>query len=122
MRLILAVALLTAAAAYGENTVTLTGWFSCDKCTRGRVANGDVRPSNPVCAKDCIDKGDSAMFLDEQGKTAYRVRDSKPVVDDLGFKVEVTGVVDANAKTIVIRSVKQLAADGASCGRPAARK
>src|SRR2546423_407549 len=93
-------------------TVKLTGWFSCEKCTAARVAKGDIRPSNPVCAKECIEKDSEAVFLSEQGKESLKVRNYAAVKDDLGFHVEVTGVVDAKAKTISIESVKQLSYEG----------
>jgi hypothetical protein len=99
-------------------TVKLTGWFACDKCTAARVAKGDLRPSNPECAKTCIEHGDPAVFLSEQGKESLKVRNYKGITDDLGFHVEVTGVIDAAAKTITIESVKQLSYEGASCARP----
>ena len=99
-------------------TVDITGWFACDKCTAARVAKGDLHPSNPVCANECIDKGDEAVFLSEQGKESLKVRKYATVTEDLGYHVEVTGTVDAAAKTITIDSVKRLAYEGASCARP----
>jgi hypothetical protein len=114
--LCVAATLLGALPTFGA-TVKLTGWFACDKCTAQRVAKGDIRPSNPVCAKDCIDKGDEAVFLSEQGKEAFKVR-KYAAVQDLGYHVEVTAVVDAAAKTITIESVKRLSYEGASCARP----
>lgn len=110
--------LLMSGSARSDATVKLTGWFSCDKCTASRVANGDIRPSNPVCAKDCIDKGDHGVFLSEQGKESLKVKNYTTLTEDLGYHVEVTGVVDAAAKTISVESVKRLAYEGASCERP----
>src|SRR5258708_31632491 len=52
--------------------VKLSGWFACEKCTASRVAKGDLRPSNPECAKMCIDKGSEGVFLSEQGKESLR--------------------------------------------------
>ncbi len=99
-----------------DSPVKLTGWFACEKCTASRVAKGDLRPSNPECAKQCIDKGDHAVFIDEQGKQLLRVKGAS-VTDDLGFHVEVTGRIDAASKTIVVESVKNLG-EGVSCARP----
>jgi|ERR1051326_3876910 hypothetical protein len=114
-----AVALLTfPAATVPAETPKLTGWFACEKCTAPRAANGDLRPSNPVCAKQCIDKGSEAVFISEQGKELFKVRNHASVKDDIGYKVEVTGEIDRTAKTISIRSVTKLAEEGASCVRP----
>ena len=109
--------LFAGTASAGAETVKLTGWFTCDKCTAARIAKGDIRPSNPVCAKECIDKGDEAVFLSEQGKESLKVRKYTPT-EDLGYHVEVTGVIDGATKTIAIGSVKRLSFDGASCARP----
>jgi hypothetical protein len=99
-------------------TVKLTGWFACDKCTSARVAKGDIRPSNPVCAKECIEKGDDAVFLSEQGKRSLKVRNYTSLTEDLGFHIEVKGRIDPAGNTIEIESVKRLWYDGASCVRP----
>ena len=110
---------LTAGAAHAMTaTVRLTGWFACDKCTAARVAKGEIRPSNPVCAKQCIEKGDEAVFISEQGKESLKVRKYPSAMEDLGYHIEVTGVVDSAAKTIAIENVKRLSYEGASCARP----
>src|SRR5439155_25302048 len=61
-------------ATLHAETIKLTGWFACSKCTAARVAKGDIHPSNPVCAKECIDKGDDAVLLSQQGKESPKVR------------------------------------------------
>jgi hypothetical protein len=96
----------------------LTGWFACQKCTAPRVANGDLRPSNPHCAKQCIEKGSAAVFINEQGKELLRVTNSVSVEENLGYHVEVTGDIDSESKTIAIEAVKRLGDSGASCSRP----
>jgi hypothetical protein len=110
--------LIAGAAPALAASVKLTGWFACDKCTAARVAKGDIRPSNPVCGKECIEKGDQAVFLSEQGKESLKVRKYTGATEDLGYHVEVTGVIDVAAKTITIESVKRLSYEGASCARP----
>jgi len=45
---------------------TLTGWFSDDKCATGRVKQGLIGPTNPVCAKQCLDSGASQHHLQHQ--------------------------------------------------------
>jgi len=102
-------------------TPKLTGWFACEKCTAPRVAKGDLRPSNPDCAKQCIDKGSEAVFISEQGKELLKVRNYASVKDDIGFKVEVTGDIDRAAGTISIKTVTKLAEDGPACSRPRSR-
>jgi hypothetical protein len=98
--------------------VKLTGWFACEKCTASRVAKGDLRPSNPDCARQCIGKGDAAVFLSEQGKELLRVKNHPGLKDDLGYHVEVTGELDAASKTITVESVIRDGGPGVSCARP----
>jgi hypothetical protein len=99
-------------------TVKLTGWFACEKCTAPRAAKGDLRPSNPECARRCIDNGSDPVFISEQGKELLKIRDYDSVRDDLGYHVEVAGQIDPAAKVISIESVKKLDSRGASCSRP----
>ncbi len=106
------------AAADSPAPAKFTGWFACEKCTASRVAKGDLRPSNPECARQCIEKGDHAVFIDEQGKQLLTVKGRPSVTDDLGFHVEVTGRVDAASKTITVESVTKLEEAGPSCARP----
>lgn len=113
----LAAALQWTAAAPPASTGTYTGWFSCEKCTAGRVAKGDVRPSNPVCARKCIEEGTEAVFLSEQGKESLKVRDYAGK-DDVGYYVEVTGKIDRANGTIAVESVRRLEEAPASCARP----
>ena len=106
----------------GAPWVTLTGWFACDKCTAERVAKGEIRPSNPVCSRQCIEKGDEPVFLSEQGKESLKVRKYGAAVEDLGYHVEVRGIIDREAGTIAIHDVKRLSRNGAACARPGAVK
>jgi hypothetical protein len=102
--------------------VRLTGWFACNQCTAARVAAGEIRPSNPVCAKRCIEHGDAAVFLSEQGREALKVKKYASAIEDAGYHVEVTGEVDSTAKTITIEKVRRLSYEGASCARPRLRR
>lgn len=58
------------------------------------------------------------MFMAEPPHAIFTVVDSPPIVDDLGYHVEVRAAVDNAAKTIRILEVKQLSFDGAACARP----
>src|SRR5262249_27493489 len=119
-RLLSAAGLLWLAMGATEaGPVKLTGWFACEKCTAPRVAKGDIRPSNPECAKECITKGSEAVFLSEQRKESFRVRNYAAAKEDLGYHVQVTGEIDRAANTISIKTVERLDSMGASCSRSA---
>src|SRR2546423_69528 len=100
------------------DAVKLSGWFACEKCTASRVAKGDLRPSNPECARVCIDKGSEGVFIREQRKESLMVRNYPSIKEDLGYHIEVTGKIDPASKTISIETVKRLEYEGASCARP----
>jgi hypothetical protein len=99
------------------NTVTWTGWFSDKGCAGPRVARGDIGPNNPDCVKRCLEEGAAPVFVSEQAKAMFEVREYPSVRDDLGYRLEVTGTVDEEAATISVASVKRLEYVGATCSR-----
>jgi len=114
----LALLTLTAIGQAEEKSVTWTGWFSEVDCAASRAARGDITPTNPECAKTCIEKGAAPVFLSEQAKAMFRISGYPSVIEDLGYHIEVQAKVDEAAKTMVIEKVKRLEYQGASCGRP----
>jgi hypothetical protein len=99
-------------------SVTWTGWFADDKCVSGRVAASNLGPNNPECAKTCIEKGATPVFISEQAKAMFAVKNYPGVVADLGYHLEITATVDEAAHTISIQKVNRLSYEGASCARP----
>jgi hypothetical protein len=117
----LAVALPALAAAQGASepaTTTSTGWFSDKGCAKPRVERGLIGPTNPDCVKRCLNDGAVPVFISEQAKALFEVQGYPSIADDLGYRVEVTGIVDESAKTITVKSVKRLEAVPLMCGRP----
>ena len=117
-------AALVAAAGAGSTAiaepkaVTWTGWFSDITCAKGRVENGEIGPNNTVCVKKCLDEGAIAVFISEQAKAMFVVKDHPALKEDVGYHVELTGVVDEEAKTVSVRSVKRLSEVTNVCGVP----
>ena len=119
IRVFIAITILGAAHGRGETkNVTWTGWFSDQGCAAGRAASGTFTPTNPECAKKCIEGGADPAFIGEEVKAIYKVKDYPSVVADLGWRLEITGTVDEAAKTISVASVKRLSPVVLSCGRP----
>ena len=118
MRAVLALFTICCVAGAAEKTVNWTGWFSDEGCAKGRVAAGLITPTNPDCARSCIQKGAAAVFISEQAKALYRVQGYERVVDDLGWHVQVEAAVDEEAHTVTIQKVTRMDYRGASCGRP----
>lgn len=114
----LALPALASSAGADEKVVTWTGWFSDKGCAAGLVARGDIRPNNPACIKECLDEGATAVFVSEEAKALFEVRDYASVKEDVGYHIELTGTVDRAGETISVRSVKRLAFTGAMCALP----
>lgn len=102
----------------GSRNVTWTGWFSDEGCARGRANSGVYTATNPDCARQCIERGSPAVFIAEQEKAIYLVKDYSGVREDLGYKVEVSGILDDEAKTLTVRDVKRLERVSLFCARP----
>jgi len=117
-------AALVAAAGVGSaanaepKAVTWTGWFSDITCAKGRVETGEIGPNNTVCVKKCLDEGAAAVFISEQAKAMFEVKDYPTVKEDVGHHIELTGVVDEAAKTLSVTSVKRLSEVTNMCGVP----
>ena len=115
------VAVLAAATPYAApqntdaNVQTWTGWFSDKQCARAPAAGESVRPNETECVKKCLSEGSASVFLSEQANAIYNVQNHTSVKDDVGYRVELTGVVDEKAKTISVQSVKRLSAVTSMC-------
>ena len=96
--------------------VTWTGWFSDKGCAR--VRDGEVAPNGTECVKKCLKDGAVAVFLSEQAKAVFDVRDYARVMDDVGFRVELTGTLDEETKTLTVKSVKHLSEVVSTCALP----
>src|SRR5262245_42321969 len=95
-------------------TETWTGWFSDKQCARVRP-DEEPRPNGTSCVKKCLDEGSPAVFISEQAKAVYEVRDYASAKDYVGYRIEITGDVDEQAKTISVKSVKRLSEVTAMC-------
>ena len=115
-----AVAIVLAAAVLPipEETTTWTGWFSDKGCAESKVKSGNISPNGTECVKRCLRDGATPVFLSEQAKAMFEVKDHAGVLSDVGYRVEVTGVVDEEAKTISVRSVKRLSEVVQTCALP----
>jgi hypothetical protein len=98
--------------------VVWTGWFSDFKCASARAGSGTFTPTNPDCARRCIEQGAAPAFISEQSNAVYAVSGYSSLLDHLGYHVEVRGRVDEARRTIAIESVKRLEYSGAACARP----
>jgi hypothetical protein len=109
------------AAARGEaagEPRTMTGWFSDAQCATPGVAKGIIAPNNPDCVKKCLKDGATPVFISEQAKALFEVRDYASVAADVGFYVEVVGTIDKSGKMLSVTSVKHLEEQGPTCARP----
>lgn len=111
---------LLLAAQSEPKTVKWTGWFSDANCAPSKLT-GKLGPTNPDCSANCIKKGAAPVFLSEQAKALFVVKGYPALVDDLGYHMEIEGVIDEAAKTITVKKATRLGFDGAACARPRKR-
>ena len=91
-----------------DNTTTLKGWLSDKGCAQSKVKAEEVTPNGTTCVKKCLDDGAEAVFVHPDSRTLFALKDYSTLRDDVGYHLELTGVVDEKAKTISVRSVKRL--------------
>jgi hypothetical protein len=115
-------AVLGAAVRPAETVVMLTGWFSDEGCAAAKLKADEITPNGTACVKKCLEDGAAAVFVDPKARAMYQVKDYPTVKDDVGYYLEVKGVLDANARTISVRSVKHLGDVVQMCARPPKKK
>ena len=101
-----------------EDTVTLKGWLSDKGCAQAKVKAEDVTPNGTVCVKKCLDEGAEAVFVHPASRTAFALKNYPTLREDVGYHLELTGVLDEREKTIAVRSVKRLDAIVNVCALP----
>jgi len=118
LALMIGVAPLAPRPAASSAPVVLTGWISDINCAAPRVARGEFGPNGPECVKRCLLKGVKAVFVSEEAKAMYELTGYESAKDDVGYHLELTGVVDPAGKSIAVVSVKRLEYVGALCALP----
>jgi hypothetical protein len=113
--------LVSSGAAVDNKSVTWTGWFSDSQCATARAKSGVFTPTNPDCARKCIENGSAVVFISEQAQALYTVKGYASAVDDLGYRLEIQASIDNGAKILTVHSAKRLEYKGASCARPKAK-
>jgi len=101
-----------------EVVVTVNGWLSDKACAAAKVAGDEVTPNGTPCVKKCLDEGVTPVFVDPKARAMYDVKDHASVKDDVGYYLELTGVVDEKTKTVSVHSVKRLGDVIQMCARP----
>ena len=112
-----ALAVLPPSVEYG-NAVKVNGWFSDKGCATAKMNDEQITPNGTVCVKRCVDEGATPVFVDPKARALYEVKDHASLKDDVGYYLEITGVVDETAKTISVHSVKRLGDVIQMCARP----
>lgn len=99
-------------------TTTWTGWLSDKGCAESKVRSGTISPNATDCVKKCLEDGATPVFLSEQARDMYELTDYSNLIEDVGYRLELTGVVDEKAKTIAVSSVKRLSKVVQTCALP----
>jgi hypothetical protein len=91
------------------------GWFADEKCSTQRVKNGRTGPPGQACTQECIRKGVKVVFIDERTGKLYRVDNPKPTRGLESDYVEMSGTLDAGAKTVHVDSIRVIEKYAARC-------
>ena len=91
-----------------DGAVTLKGWLSDRGCAESKVRGEQVTPNGTVCVKKCLDDGAEAVFVHPETRALYGLKDYPTLREDVGYHLELTGVVDEKTKTIAVRSARRL--------------
>src|SRR6185312_10267713 len=104
-------------AESGQPTV-LQGWLSDEQCARGRASSGVYTGTNPQCANECVAKGKKIVFVDPAARRILLIANQDAAKAHIGDRVEITGSLEPQAKSIHVVSLKMLEKGAAMCARP----
>ena len=96
----------------------LRGWLSDEGCAGGRASGGLYTGTNPDCAKRCVREGKKTVLVDPDHKRLLTIENPGAATERVGDYVEITGDLNAQAKTLRIDSLKLLEKGRAMCGVP----
>lgn len=96
--------LVVAALAAAPAEQTFTGIVTDDNCPNADHSRMRMGPTDPECAKACID-AHGAVYGLYDGNGFYNLSDQKTAEKFVSKKVKVTGTLDAKTKTIQVDSI-----------------
>jgi hypothetical protein len=120
MRIVFLAVALSACLALGVEAqqTTIRGWLSDELCAGGRASGGVFTGTNPVCARQCVAKGAKIVLIVPDQKRLLSIANQTTAKSNIGNYVEVTGVVDEQANSVHIDSLKMLTEGRAKCDLP----
>ena len=98
------------------NSKSIRGWLSDEQCARGRAEVGTYTQTNGRCAKECVAKGKKIVLIDPDDKQILLIANQEVAKKNVGDYVEVSGEVDAKARTVQVASLKILDKNRVMCG------
>jgi hypothetical protein len=117
--LILAVALnVCLVLGIEAQNATIRGWLSDEQCAGGRASGGVYTGTNPECAKQCVAKGAKIVLIVPDQKRLLSITNQGTAKRNIGDYVKVIGMVDQQANSIHIDSLKILTEGRAKCDLP----
>ena len=87
-----------------QSKQTFTGVIADSECGGAGHSHMQMGPTDAECTTACIDLHGALYVLDD-GKTAYTLSDQRTPEQFAGQKVNVVGILDAKKKTIQVESM-----------------
>lgn len=104
MRRLWAGLLLVGALGGQAGTRRFTGSVTDSMCATADHSRMKMGPTDGECAVACVE-AHGALYVLWDGKEEYTLSDQKSPEKFAGKKVNVTGTVDAKARTILLKSI-----------------
>ena len=104
MKPLLASLLVVASVSAGQSTQTFTGVITDSECSTGDHSRMRMGSNDAECTKACV-SAHGASFVLYSGKEVYALSDQQTPDKFAGQKVTVTGTLDAETKTIQVKSI-----------------
>lgn len=104
MRYLSVVLLALSAVSAASEGETFAGIVTDDMCAKGDHSGMQMGPTDSECTRLCVILHDSEYVLVD-GKTLYRLSDQKAPEKFAGQRVVVTGTLNANTRTITVKSI-----------------
>lgn len=96
--------LVVVALAAAPTKQTFTGIVTDDNCPNADHSRMRMGPTDPECAKACID-AHGAVYGLYDGKSFYTLSDQRTAEKFVAKKIKVMGTLDAKSRTIQVESI-----------------
>lgn len=104
MKALMVTLLAAASLSAAQGRQTFIGTITDNMCARADHSQMQMGPTDADCTRECI-RAHGATYVLYDGKDAYTLSDQETPSKLAAQRVQVTGTLDANTKTINVESI-----------------